>query len=199
MMDINYWKFGTKEITMEIGCCLTPPASDLPQIWLDNKNAIIEFTRTANLGVRGVISYQNGLPARGVSVQFNSREPIIKTTELGEYFTILLPGTYNMSLMFNCDIIDNSIIHIHQSTKPMVFNVTLNDRLYFRSFYYKLDQYALFCNRFKAPIDCSLDKKQQTQIIKNSGSSTFKNFNSCLQKIQMLLNPVILIIIKYFS
>lgn len=140
---------------MEIGCCLLPPASQLPQIWEDNKNALIEFIHMANTGVRGVVRYQNGLPARSLSVQFDSREPMFKTSELGEYFALLLPGTYKMTLLLNCDPIYTTIVHVHYMSGLLVFNITLDDRLFFRASYYNLDKYALFCTKSKAPVDCS--------------------------------------------
>lgn len=140
---------------MEIGCCLIPPASELPKIWDDNKNSLIEFTHAANIGVKGIIKYQNGQPARYIGVRFGPREPIFKTSEIGEYFALILPGTYNMSLLFNCDTIYNSVVYVHHTSGQLVFNITLDDRLFFLAFYYNLDKYALFCDQSKAPVDCS--------------------------------------------
>ena len=91
MEDVNYWKYGTYEITMEIGCCLTPPASDLDTIWNENKNSLIEFTSAANTGIRGLITYRNGLPASFLSIQFNSREPISKQLNSANFLPCYCP------------------------------------------------------------------------------------------------------------
>lgn len=112
MEDVNYWKYGCYEVTMEIGCCMTAPASDLPKLWNDNRDALIEFTRAANTGIRGIVTYKNGVPARHVSVQFDTREPMFKTSETGEYYAFLLPGIYNMTLLFNCDPIYSTMVHV---------------------------------------------------------------------------------------
>ena len=162
MEDVNYWKYGCYEVTMEIGCCLLPPASELPKIWDDNRNALIEFARSANTGIRGLIKYQNGQPARYISIQFDSREPIFKTSELGEYYAILLPGIYNMTLMLNCDPIYSTMARIHQNGL-LVFNITLEDQYYFRSFYYNLNKYALFCTKSKGPVDCSTGTERYSE------------------------------------
>lgn len=141
---------------MEIGCCLTPPAAELPKIWDDNRDALIEWTRAAQTGVRGVVTYKNGKPARYVSVQFNQREPMFKTDVTGEYYAVLLPGIYNMTLRFNCDPVFTTMIRVHTNSPLLLYNITLDDSLYFRSFYYNLDKYALACTKSKRPVDCSL-------------------------------------------
>ena len=69
-----------------------------------------------------------------------------------------------MTVMFNCDPIFRKIIHIDSSKKLLVTNVTLDDSFYFRAFYYKLDKYALFCTKLKAPVDCSSNKQMPVKM-----------------------------------
>lgn len=188
MEDVNYWKYGTYEITMEIGCCITPPASELDTIWDENKNSLIEFTKAANMGIRGLVTYRNGLPAPFLSIQFDSREPIFKTTELGEFYAMLLPGTYNMTVLLNCDPIFSKVVHIDGSKKLLVTNVVLEDIFYFRAFYYKLDKYAIFCTKSKAPVDCSSGK----EVPDKNGSTSLIAMTSVLAVLGRIL-------IFYFS
>lgn len=160
---------------MEIDCRITPPATDIPKLWDENKDALIEFTRAANTGIRGIITYQNGLPARYLSVQFDSREPIFKTSESGEYFALLIPGTYNITVMLNCDPVYSSIVHIHHYNRILIYNVTLDNLLYFQAFYYRLDKYALFCTKSKASIDCSIGNEKTLGMINGENSMLASN------------------------
>jgi hypothetical protein len=166
MNDQNYWRYGCYELTMEFSCCINVGVNELPTIWEDNKKALIEFTKGANAGLRGVIQYQSGLAAKYVSIQVDKREPIFKTNEHGEYYVLLLPGSYNLSVMLNCDTIYTTKVNILSSTSPLVLNITLEDKFYFASIYYRLDKYALFCTKSKAPVDCTLGKNMM--IGKNS-------------------------------
>ena len=102
MQDYNFWSSGCFELTVEISCCKYPPASQLRNIWLDNRKALVEYMKLANTGVRGVVTYQNGLPAKNITGKIDSREPYFKTNKNGEYYRILLPGKYNLTLMLNC-------------------------------------------------------------------------------------------------
>ena len=63
---------------------------------------MIQYLKKANSGVRGIVSFANGQMAVNVTVNINSREPYFKTNQLGEYYRILVPGTYSLSLMFGC-------------------------------------------------------------------------------------------------
>lgn len=43
MQDWNYVVAGCMELTLEIGCYKYPKASEIPQKWLDNKEALIKY------------------------------------------------------------------------------------------------------------------------------------------------------------
>ena len=43
MQDWNYINTNCFEITLELGCVKFPMADELPRIWQDNKNALINF------------------------------------------------------------------------------------------------------------------------------------------------------------
>ena len=71
---------------MEIGCCKYPSSSSLQQIWLENKVSLIEYIKLANTGIRGIILFENKLPAAYVTVKIGNREPYFKTNENGKYY-----------------------------------------------------------------------------------------------------------------
>ena len=43
MQDFNYLASNCFELTLELGCRKFPPGKDLPQLWQDNQNAILNF------------------------------------------------------------------------------------------------------------------------------------------------------------
>lgn len=55
--------FKAFEITLELGCEKMPPADQLPQLWTDNRLALLEFIRLAHLGIKGVVQdADTGMP-----------------------------------------------------------------------------------------------------------------------------------------
>ena len=48
-------------------------------------------------GVKGIVTYENGTPAAGVAIHVDGRMKV-KTTAQGEFWKILLPGTYTLNV-----------------------------------------------------------------------------------------------------
>ena len=167
MQDFNYWAFGCMEITLEIACCKFPAASELSNLWLENKKPLIEYLKNANKGIRGVVKYANGQPAEFVSVQFDSREPIFKTNENGEYYRVLLPGTYKLTIMLNCKKVYETNVEISSNEKLLVFNVTLSSEIYELSKQFTLNKHSIFCSK-EVP-QCV---NYNPGLIKNDGRNT---------------------------
>jgi len=43
MQDFNYLASNSFELTLELGCRKFPPGKDLPGLWNENKDALINF------------------------------------------------------------------------------------------------------------------------------------------------------------
>lgn len=145
MQDLNYWGYGCSEITVELTCCKYPPANELPQIWLDNRKALLEYLKVANTGIKGIVKFSSGKPAENISVKFDSREPYFKTNKNGEYYRILLDGNYKMSLMLGCDLIYESDVTIKDGL--LVKNITLSAKAEAISTKYNLIRQPVFCKQ----------------------------------------------------
>lgn len=156
MQDFNYVKFGCEEITIEISCCKYPPANQLYSIWLQNQRSLIEYLKNANRGIRGIVKFANGQLAVNLTVKINLREPYFKTNKYGEYYRILLPGTYQLDLMLNCTKIYSTRVIVPTSPGLVQFNITLSNTLYtsYSLVSKNLNKYGLFCSISKAPASC---------------------------------------------
>lgn len=98
MQDYNYIWGGCMEITLEISCCKYPRSHRLPQFWADNKQSLLKYLGEAHQGVWGVVSDSNNNPLNNASVKVKGRKFGSKTTTRGEYWRILLPGTYSVQV-----------------------------------------------------------------------------------------------------
>ncbi|KAH3888705.1 hypothetical protein DPMN_012745 [Dreissena polymorpha] len=50
MQDYNYLAEGIFEITIEFSCCHFPNASSLPDYWVENKDALVNYLLLAHMG-----------------------------------------------------------------------------------------------------------------------------------------------------
>jgi hypothetical protein len=171
MQDYNYWSVGCMEITLELSCCKFPHPSELEELWLDNKKALVDYLKFANTGVKGVVSFEDGQPARFVSVKIDSREPYFKTNEHGEYYRILLPGTYKLSLMLDCDIFFETDIQVPTGALPLVLNLTVPNSIraeYNNASSSRLNRYASFCDVKKTLLSTAdLHNNHKTNVMIN--------------------------------
>ena len=87
------------EVTFELSCCKQPPVEELQVEFDNNKEALLSFVEAAMTGVRGIVS-SNGKPVAEARIEVASlkdRKLInhhVMTTERGEYWRLLAPGTY---------------------------------------------------------------------------------------------------------
>ena len=97
MQDFNYLHSNCFEITMELSCCKFPSASTLPEEWRKNKDALIAFMRETHRGIKGFITDTNGRPVVGAIVKIDGIEHSVKSATHGDYWRLLLPGTYSIT------------------------------------------------------------------------------------------------------
>lgn len=118
MQDWNYLRAGCMELTLELGCVKYPNATDLRQYWLDNRDALITYIEQAifnNLlpfllfyqiivifkvhkGVYGFITSTIGHPIANASIIIEGIPHNVKSAAAGDYWRILLPGKYNLTV-----------------------------------------------------------------------------------------------------
>ncbi|EFN82672.1 Carboxypeptidase D [Harpegnathos saltator] len=98
MQDYNYLHSNDFEITLEIGCVKYPNASDLPDYWLENKEPLLRFIEMSRKGVHGIVSSSIGTPISHARISVEGIKHYIYTAEGGDYWRLLLPGNYNITV-----------------------------------------------------------------------------------------------------
>ena len=98
MEDFNYLHSNCFEITMELSCCKYPMGSALPEEWRNNKEAMMKYMEAAHIGVKGVVKDEAGYPIYLASVQVQGIDHNVTTTEQGEFWRLLVPGTYTITV-----------------------------------------------------------------------------------------------------
>lgn len=97
MQDFNYVFTNCFEITLELSCCKFPSRNELPTEWHKNKKSLIEYIKMTHIGLKGLVKDVNGYPISDAEVYVQGVEAKpVRTTERGEYWRLLTPGTYNV-------------------------------------------------------------------------------------------------------
>ncbi|XP_020494965.2 carboxypeptidase D isoform X1 [Labrus bergylta] len=98
MQDYNYLYGNCLEITMELSCCKYPPASALQKEWDLNRESLLAYIEQVHIGVHGYVKEAvNGTALPNVSIVVESIRHNLTTGNYGEYYRLLLPGTYNVT------------------------------------------------------------------------------------------------------
>jgi hypothetical protein len=106
MQDFNYLASNCMEITLELNCKKFPKPDTLPQLWEDNKNALINFMWQSHIGVKGGVSNKEKEPlVDAVIWTTNVTDPDnhfviphpVTTGKSGDYWRLLTPGRYIMT------------------------------------------------------------------------------------------------------
>ncbi|EDV26043.1 expressed hypothetical protein [Trichoplax adhaerens] len=97
MQDYNYQQSNCFEITLELSCTKYPVGSQLSGFWQDNKNALLTYMEQVHQGIKGIVTDNQGSRVSGASISVQGRGKVIKSTTDGEYWRLLLPGTYSVT------------------------------------------------------------------------------------------------------
>uniref|UniRef100_A0A158R4K0 Peptidase_M14 domain-containing protein n=1 Tax=Syphacia muris TaxID=451379 RepID=A0A158R4K0_9BILA len=103
MQDFSYLASNAFEITLEVACNKFPDPKQLPQLWNENKKALIEFIWTVHSGIKGIVSdEETGEPISEAVVwvrNITDLTPIkhpVTTWLTGDYYRLLTPGKYQV-------------------------------------------------------------------------------------------------------
>jgi carboxypeptidase E len=108
MQDFNYLATNAFEITLELGCEKFPAPATLPQLWRDNRAALMELIWQSHVGIKGLVSDSaTGKPVVNAVVWVRNitggnfeqaiRHPVTTWTT-GDYFRPIVPGSYQIAV-----------------------------------------------------------------------------------------------------
>ena len=129
MEDFNYLHSNCFEITMELSCCKYPQGSKLAQEWRNNKEAMMKYMEASHLGVKGVVRDEAGEPIQLAVVQVAGIDHNMTTTPGGEYWRLLTPGTFTLTVSANgYDPVTKSNIVVTDQGEAVIEDFTLVKR-----------------------------------------------------------------------
>ncbi|XP_033832557.1 carboxypeptidase D [Periophthalmus magnuspinnatus] len=100
MQDYNYLYGNCLEITVELSCCKHPKADELPNEWSMNKESLLAYMEQVHIGVRGFVKEAiGGAAITNASIIVDGIQHNLTTGMYGDYYRLLLPGTYNITAM----------------------------------------------------------------------------------------------------
>ncbi|XP_023336204.1 carboxypeptidase D [Eurytemora carolleeae] len=100
MQDFNYLFSNGMEITLEVSCCKYPKKDHLNKLWEENRDSLFAYIEQVHRGFKGLV-LRNQIPVSDAIVQvynLQSGEQTrdVHSSELGEYWKLLLPGQYRI-------------------------------------------------------------------------------------------------------
>ncbi|KAL7306812.1 hypothetical protein TKK_0000976 [Trichogramma kaykai] len=98
MQDFNYVHSNAFELTLEVSCIKYPNATDLESYWRDNREALLKYIEATRKGIHGMIKSSIGGTVPGAKVIVEGHDHDIYASKLGDYWRLLLPGTYNVTV-----------------------------------------------------------------------------------------------------
>ena len=97
MQDWNYIRLGAFQLTIELSDLSSPPVSQIPAIWEDNRESMLKYMEWSLRGVRGIITDADTGKALKASVSVIGNDHVMYSDpDAGDYHRILLPGTYRL-------------------------------------------------------------------------------------------------------
>jgi len=98
MQDFNYLATNCFEITLELGCDKFPSKDVLAKSWSDNKKSLLEFMMQTHMGIKGLVTDEEGNPISGATIAVEGINHFITTTADGEYWRLLVDGEYKVTV-----------------------------------------------------------------------------------------------------
>ncbi|KAF4077661.1 hypothetical protein AMELA_G00210550 [Ameiurus melas] len=97
MQDFRYFRGNCFEVTFQLSCCKYPLAADLYTEWNNSREALLAYMEKVHIGVRGYVMTTSGMGIPDSNISVSGIGHIITTWIFGDYYRLLLPGTYNIT------------------------------------------------------------------------------------------------------
>lgn len=95
MQDWSYRYMGCNEVTIELGNTKSPPFTQIPGYWDNNRESMLAYLETCLIGVRGIVTDAvSGRPLAATVNVVGRNHNIYTDPDVGDYHRMLMPGTY---------------------------------------------------------------------------------------------------------
>ena len=129
MQDFNYLNSNCFEITLELTCCKYPMASTLKTEWENNRESLLNYLEQVHIGVKGFVNdAASGLALKNAIISVTGLNHDVKTSHFGDYWRLLLPGSYNISARVNGYEVESKIVEV-KNDQATSLNFTLKLKL----------------------------------------------------------------------
>ena len=123
--DWMYYFEGGREVTIELYNTKNPPGYVLPQRWVNNKESFLAYMEEAFRGIRGLVTdAETGEPiAAQIDVVGIPGAPVYSDPDVGDFYRLLLPGTYSIIVSANHyqpDTLENIVVVDSPATEVTV-------------------------------------------------------------------------------
>ncbi|KAL7648646.1 UNVERIFIED_CONTAM: hypothetical protein RMT77_000552 [Armadillidium vulgare] len=101
MEDWAYMNSNCFQIVLEISCVKNPPGRLLRSYWDKNKESLLSYIQQIHTGLKGFVRDENQEPINGAIIQVHGAGKTVSTASDGDYWRLLIPGTYQVSAIAN--------------------------------------------------------------------------------------------------
>lgn len=99
LQDWSYVYMGTNEVTIEVSESDRPSASQLPQFWQENRDAMLSYMETCLTGIRGrVVSAEDDTPLAATVRIVDRDHDVFTDPDVGDYHRMVEPGVYDLHI-----------------------------------------------------------------------------------------------------
>jgi carboxypeptidase D len=116
------------ELGIELSNAKRPSASQIPTLWSDNSESMLNFLEAVHIGVRGLITDRaSGAPLWAQVLVKGNSLPVFTDPNMGDYHRMLLPGIYELAyhaygymprLVKNVSVIDGHAVRVDVELIP---------------------------------------------------------------------------------
>ncbi|XP_051896717.1 inactive carboxypeptidase-like protein X2 [Pristis pectinata] len=98
MNDFCYLHTNCFQLSIYVGCDKFPHKSELPKEWEDNQEALLHFMEQIHRGLKGLVRDLDGNAIANATVSVEGINHDVKTATDGDYWRILNPGDYRVTV-----------------------------------------------------------------------------------------------------
>lgn len=98
MQDYNYLHSNNFEITIEMGCYKFPPEDRMRSYWDGHKIPLLRIAMEIFKGLKGFVKDSAGIPIPKATIHVGDIKHDIHSLEGGDYFRLLMPGNYDVTV-----------------------------------------------------------------------------------------------------